>query len=105
MVVILELKTSQSTAIKIVVDAINSLLTDANFDFFPYNMENDNGEPIIGGMVVKEVNKTGKILVYMKLEADKFDIYKYNYHKKKYNPVFIMLSANQSINIPDYLTI
>jgi len=83
MVVILELKTSQSTAIKIVVDAINSLLTDANFDFFPYNMENDNGEPIIGGMVVKEVNKTGKILVYMKLEADKFDIYKYNYHKKK----------------------
>ena len=83
MVVILELKTSQSTAIKIVVDAINSLLTDANFDFFPYNMENDNGEPIIGGMVIKEVNKTGKILVYMKLEADKFDIYKYNYHKKK----------------------
>jgi proliferating cell nuclear antigen PCNA len=83
MVVILELKTSQSTAIKIVVDAINSLLTDANFEFFPYNMENDNGEPIIGGMVVKEVNKTGKILVYMKLEADKFDIYKYNYHKKK----------------------
>ena len=83
MVVILELKTSQATAIKIVVDAINSLLTDANFDFFPYNMENDNGESIIGGMVVKEVNKTGKILVYMKLEADKFDIYKYNYHKKK----------------------
>ena len=83
MVVILELKTSQSTAIKIVVDAINSLLTDANFDFFPYNMENDNGESIIGGMVIKEVNKTGKILVYMKLEADKFDIYKYNYHKKK----------------------
>ena len=83
MVVILELKTSQATAIKIVVDAINSLLTDANFDFFPYNIENDNGESIIGGMVVKEVNKTGKILVYMKLEADKFDIYKYNYHKKK----------------------
>jgi proliferating cell nuclear antigen len=83
MVVILELKTSQATAIKIVVDAINSLLTDANFDFFPYNMENDNGDPIIGGMVVKEVNKTGKILVYMKLEADKFDVYKYNYHKKK----------------------
>ena len=83
MVVILELKTSQATAIKIVVDAINSLLTDANFDFFPYNMENDNGDSIIGGMVVKEVNKTGKILVYMKLEADKFDVYKYNYHKKK----------------------
>ena len=83
MVVILELKTSQSTAIKIVVDAINSLLTDANFDFFPYNMENDNGEPIIGGIILKEINKTGKILVYMKLDADKFDVYNYNYHKDK----------------------
>jgi proliferating cell nuclear antigen len=33
--------------------------------------------------VLKEVNKTGKILVYMRLDADKFEVYKYNYHKKK----------------------
>ena len=37
----------------------------------------------IGGVVLKEVNKTGKILVYMRLDANKFDVYKYNYHKKK----------------------
>jgi proliferating cell nuclear antigen len=85
MVYILELKTSQSLAIKLVIDAINSLLTDANFDFYPYHIqdENDSEKTSIGGLVVKEVNKTGKILVYMRLDADKFDVYKYNYSKKK----------------------
>jgi proliferating cell nuclear antigen len=101
MVYILELKTTQAAAIKIVIDAVNSLLTDANFDFYPFHIndkkedeeestvssEESEDEPpakkTIGGMVLKEVNKTGKILVYMRLDADKFDIYKYNYHKKK----------------------
>ncbi len=154
MVYILELKTTQAAAMKIVTDAINSLLTDANFDFYPYyieenedddsddkseNSDSDNDyeseseddnssddsdseqyikkkvtkknqknkekqekkssnkkdekspekegdvekKKTIGGVVLKEVNKTGKILVYMRLDADKFDVYKYNYHKKK----------------------
>jgi proliferating cell nuclear antigen len=103
MVYILELKTTQAAAIKIVIDAKNSLLTDANFDFYPYYIEDEpdntsddkidsnihNSEnncsknKTIGGVVLKEVNKTGKILVYMRLDADKFDVYKYNYHKKK----------------------
>ena len=107
---IIELKTTQASAIKIVIDAINSLLTDANFDFYPYNIEDSDNESNnelnnesnndsnnsensehniksnqknIGGIVLKEVNKTGKILVYMRLDADKFDVYKYNYNKKK----------------------
>ena len=140
MVYILELKTTQAAAIKIVTDAVNSLLSDANFDFYPYYIEEDNTledeksesendsdddnyesesnnessdeelknklttkktkikketnnevekqedgdkKKTIGGVVLKEVNKTGKILVYMRLDADKFDVYKYNYHKKK----------------------
>jgi proliferating cell nuclear antigen len=118
MVYILELKTTQAAAIKIVTDAINSLLTDANFDFYPYYIEKNNSDndsesdkknyesesdnessdekskvtiknntndkkKTIGGVVLKEVNKTGKILVYMRLDADKFEVYKYNYHKKK----------------------
>lgn len=161
MVYILELKTTQAAAMKIVTDAINSLLTDANFDFYPYYIEENENEnenedsdsnsegnnsdsdndyesesddddsedesdsdseqyikkkvtkktskkekqtkkavvkkenkpqekeaegekkKTIGGVVLKEVNKTGKILVYMRLDADKFDVYKYNYHKKK----------------------
>lgn len=172
MVYILELKTTQAASIKIVTDAINSLLTDANFEFYPYyiddtisdeyidkteysqssssmtgmnhtdiisenhtyistlsdelqsspkcnndlsvnskeNKESNVGKKskksidhddsssysvgesstniignkkTIGGVVLKEVNKTGKILVYMRLDANKFDVYKYNYHKKK----------------------
>ena len=87
---IIELKTSLASAIKIVIDAMNSLLTDANFIFYPYYIEESDDSPYeennhknIGGIVVKEFNKTGKILVYMRLDADKFDIYKYNYNKKK----------------------
>ena len=143
MVYILELKTTQAASIKIVTDAINSLLTDANFEFYPYYIDDtiveqntehsslssniqqydnttdnsscannslfDDGskediesydksisqttkqssanitenKKTIGGVVLKEVNKTGKILVYMRLDANKFDVYKYNYHKKK----------------------
>ena len=98
MVYIIELKTTQTAAIKIVVDAVNSLLTDANLDFYPYYIEdsvkdsdNDSDSKLsetenkktIGGIILKEVNKTGKILIYMRLEADKFDVYKYNYHKSK----------------------
>jgi proliferating cell nuclear antigen len=129
MVYILELKTTQAAAIKIVTDTVNSLLSDANFDFYPYYIDEDNDKldedkskseddtldedkskseddtldedksesesesksenkdgsknKMIGGVVLKEVNKTGKILVYMRLDANKFDVYKYNYHKKK----------------------
>jgi len=102
MVYIIELKTTQTSAIKIVVDAVNSLLTDANLDFYPYYIEDSKKdseesdsiktsdvEPpaelkkSIGGIILKEVNKTGKILIYMRLDADKFDVYKYNYHKSK----------------------
>lgn len=89
MVYILEIKTTQAAAMKIVTDAVNSLLTDANFEFTPYYVEdetsddNDEKQKKIGGVVVKEINKTGIILVYMRLYADKFDVYKYNYHKPK----------------------
>jgi len=110
MVRILELKTTQTSAIKIVVDAVNSLITDANFVFYPYYIPkkniNDNihtelhasnddsllndvksavasPEHKIGGVVLKELNKTSKVLIYMRLDADKFDVYKYNYKKEK----------------------
>ena len=99
MVYIIELKTTQTSAIKIVVDAVNSLLTDANLDFYPYYIEESKtkdtddtesnkdteseikqvqteSKKSIGGVILKEVNKTGKILIYMRLDADKFDVYK-----------------------------
>jgi proliferating cell nuclear antigen len=91
MVLILELKTSQTAAIKVLSDTLNSLLTDVNFVFYPHYIENDSddsdtdeGKPKqIGGVIIKEINKTGTILVYTKLDADKFDYYNYNYNKSK----------------------
>ena len=93
MVLILELKTTQTAAIKILTDTLNSLLSDVNFIFYPMYIENDSDdsdeisselkEKKIGGVIIKEINKTGTILVYTKLDADKFDIYTYNYNKKK----------------------
>lgn len=86
MVLILELKTSQTVAIKVLTDTLNSLLTDVNFIFYPKIIENDsedNDQKQTGGLIIKEINKTGTILVYIKLDADKFDFYNYNYHKKK----------------------
>jgi proliferating cell nuclear antigen PCNA len=92
MVLILELKTTQSAAIKVLIDTLNSLLTDVNFVFYPNIIEDEielnyetteNKQSQIGGVIIKEINNTGTILVYTRLDADKFDLYNYNYHKKK----------------------
>lgn len=42
-----------------------------------------NNQKKIGGLKIKEVNKTSSILVHCNLDADKFECYEYNYHKKK----------------------
>ena len=84
MVLILELKTSQTAAIKVLTDTLNSLLTDVNFVFYPNIIESEiNDTKQTGGIIIKEINKTGTILVYVKLDADKFDSYYYNYSKNK----------------------
>lgn len=92
---ILELETSQTSALKILIDTISSITTDVKFTFYPYYTNNTTSEDEttelmsetkqnqIGGLVIKELNKSGTILVYTKLDSDKFDKYKYNYNKKK----------------------
>ena len=88
MVKIIELKTTQSSAIKILVDTLNSLLTDVNITFYPTNKFSENSDENTdsdkinkGGIVIKEVNKTITVLVYCKLDG--FEEYYYNYHKNK----------------------
>jgi proliferating cell nuclear antigen len=121
---IVELQTTQTHAVRTLIDTLNSLLTDVNLNFYPYyindndesesssdsssgdeyeesdNEEKDNSklninvndillgkndsvDKKIGGLRIKEVNKTSSILVHCKLDADKFDHYEYKYHKKK----------------------
>ena len=116
MVYVVELKTTQTSAIKILTDTLNSLLTDVNLNFYPFYLddsvtennsdseseyesgsdseesESEEEKSIkndkqtnkkIGGLIIKEVNKTSSILVHCRLDADKFEYYKYNYPKKK----------------------
>jgi proliferating cell nuclear antigen len=101
MVYILELETPATNTIKILIDTISSIISDVRFTFYPYYMEKnestssdeqpDNNMELgsdnmqnkkVGGLVIKEINKPGTILVYARLDADKFEKYKYNSDKK-----------------------
>lgn len=82
MVKILELQTSQTNAIKTLIDTLNSLLTDINITFYPSEFE-QNGVKKIGGVMIKELNKTQSILVQCKLDADQFEEYKYTHTQPK----------------------
>jgi proliferating cell nuclear antigen len=80
MVNILELKTSQTNSIKTLIDTLNSLLTDINITFYPDKF-NQAGVEKVGGVMIKELNKTQSILVQCKLDADQFEEYKYNHNQ------------------------
>jgi proliferating cell nuclear antigen len=90
---IIELKTSQVVAMKILMDTINSLILDAKFIFHSPSNINTNTDktdlsPINNnsntGLTIREVNKTGTILIYAHMDPDKFDVYNYNYPQDKF---------------------
>jgi len=84
MVLIFELKTTRTSAIKTICDTFNSnsIFTDVNFIFYP-NIINNGVVKQTGGLIIKEVNKTSTVLAFVKLDADKFDEYNYNYNLPK----------------------
>jgi proliferating cell nuclear antigen PCNA len=83
MVCILELKTTQSIHIRTLIDSLNPLLTDINIHFYPKVIKGNDSDNKVGGVIIKEVNKTSSILIHCKLDADKFDHYYYNYKNDK----------------------
>ena len=96
MVNILELKTTQTGPIKTLIDTLNSLLTDVNLIFYPLYVNDDTDDTDedskkVGGVVIKELNKTSSILIHCKLDADQFDYYHYNY---KYPKLVIGINLN-----------
>ncbi len=97
MVCILELKTTQSIHIKTLMDSLNPLLTDINIHFYPPIIKSKGDsetEDKIGGVVIKEVNKTHSIIINCKLDAPNFDSYYYNYKNDK---------LTIGINLPNFL--
>ena len=85
MVCVLELKTTQSVHIRTLIDSLNALLTDVNITFYPFHIEptGDEKDKKVGGVVIKEINKTSSILIHCKLDADQFEYYNYNYKHPK----------------------
>ena len=72
--------------IRTLIDSLNALLTDVNITFYPFHIDptsSDDKEKKIGGVVIKELNKTSSILIHCKLDADQFEHYEYNYKHPK----------------------
>ena len=98
MVNVLELKTTQTGPIRTLIDTLNSLLTDVNITFYPFYVCNTNNgsdteeQKKMGGVVIKEINKTSSILIHCKLDADQFEYYSYNY---KYNKLTIGINLGK----------
>lgn len=60
----INIKTTQTSAFKTAIDGISSLLNTANIEFH-----------ITNGITLKEVDKTGRVLVYARLEKECFETY------------------------------
>ena len=96
MVNIFRLQTTQGASVKQLIECLAPLLTDVNFTFTPKHItktttsesEEQSSHAKIGGVIIKEINKQSTILVHCKLDADKFDTYEYNYHKKELQIVY-----------------
>ena len=73
---IIHLQTNQTAIFKTLVEITNSLLSDVNFIFYP---KSDSDF-----IILKEVNKTGKVLVQIKIDVNKLNKYQYNYKKNKF---------------------
>jgi proliferating cell nuclear antigen PCNA len=85
---IFEVKTSQTQTIKTIVETLYNLVTDYSIIITPpviqdEDIETEDGERV-GGISIKEMNKSETVLVLCKLFADKFEHYEYNYHESKF---------------------
>lgn len=87
MVNIWRMQTAQGASIKQLVECLNPLLTDINLIITPKfindSSDTESEAKKSGGIIIKEINKQRTILVNCKLDAEKFEIYEYNYHKKE----------------------
>ena len=64
--------TTQISAFRIAFEAIESLISDVMFVFTKDDIR------------IKDIDKTGKLLISAKFEADKFDIYQYEHTSDKF---------------------
>lgn len=82
---LVELRTTKSSAIKTLIEILQSLFNEVNFVFIPDIVDKKTGEKKKGGLMIKEVNKFRTLLVYAKLESDLFEYFNYNSDKELIN--------------------
>ena len=73
MTIILEIKTIQTNAFKILIEALKEFLLDVNIEFTKMKTVNNEKQ---GGLSIIALNNSSSILVHLKLHAHNFDSYK-----------------------------
>jgi proliferating cell nuclear antigen len=74
---ILEVKTIQSSAFRVLIESLKELLTDVNIEF-RRKEEKDLGEEKNknkGGMRIMAMNNKKTVLIHLKLDADNFEVF------------------------------
>ena len=89
----ISIKTTQTSAFKTAIDGISSLLHNANIEFHTTN-----------GITLKEVDKTGRVLVYAKLDKDCFETYDVNSNRIIGLDIAILNKCLKNANNYDVLT-
>lgn len=84
MATIFEATTCQTHSLKQIFDTLNCLVTDYNIIITPPQYKDKNSkEKKLGGIYIREVNPAETVFIHCKLDADKFEEYKYNYTEDK----------------------
>lgn len=68
---ILLIRTVQSAAFRILIEALKEILTDVNIEFTAYNEETKKA----GGMRIMAMNNANSVLIHLKLDQHNFDHY------------------------------
>ena len=85
---ILSLTTNQISAIKTSFEVLDSLITEVNLEIS------------LQGIVIREVNKSSKLLVSLNLPAENFDTYEYTYGFESYNLGLDVSSITSKLKTP-----
>lgn len=77
---ILEVKTVQSCAFRVLIESLKELLTDVNIEFRRKDIVKDeNDKETIkskGGLRIMAINNKKTVLIHLKLDADNFQVFK-----------------------------
>jgi len=85
---ILSLTTNQISAFKTSFEVLDSLITEVNLEIS------------ITGIVIREVNKSSKLLVSLNFPAENFDSYEYTYGFESYNLGLDVSSITSKLKTP-----